>query len=55
MERLCIQKSLPETCRRAAAPGGEDCPLALVHEAGLDGIAVVVTDQVEHAVGDEQI
>ena len=38
-----------------AASGGENCPLALVHEAGLDGIAVVVTDQMEHPVGDQQI
>jgi hypothetical protein len=38
-----------------AATGLEDLALAAVHEGGLDRIAVVVADQVEHAVGDEQV
>jgi hypothetical protein len=38
---------------RQAAPGLEDLALAAVHEGGLDRIAIVVADQVEHAVGDE--
>ena len=49
------QQSFPEFRGQAAAPGLEDAALALVHQGGLDRVAVVVADQVEHTVGDEQI
>src|SRR3989475_11998814 len=42
-------RGYPSTVRR------EDLPLPRVHEPGLAGVPVVVTDEVEHAVRDEQV
>src|SRR5262245_10536102 len=50
-----VQQAFPEFCGQAAAPGLEDLALASVHEGGLDRIAIVVADQVEHAVRGEQV
>jgi hypothetical protein len=50
-----VQEALPELCGQAAASGPEDLALAAMHEGGLDRVPVVVADQVEHAVGDEQV
>jgi hypothetical protein len=53
--RRRVQEAAPEARRRLAAAGREDLALALVHQARLDRIAVVVADQMEHAVSDEQV
>jgi hypothetical protein len=50
-----MEEALPESCRQLAVCYGQQVVLAAVHEVGLDGIAVVVADQVKDAVRDEEL
>ena len=50
-----MQQALPESCRESYVRRREDLSLAAVHQAGFDGITVVVADEVEGAVGHEKL
>src|SRR5712691_11445345 len=53
--RYSFQQAHPEPRGHPAAVRHEDLPLAPVHELRLDGVPVVITNEVEHAVRDEQV
>src|ERR1700674_5046444 len=50
-----MQQALPQSCRECCVRRREDLSLAAVHQAGFDGITVIVADEVEDAVGDEEL
>ena len=41
--------------RDRPAPARQDLAFAFVHEAGLERLSIIVPDQMEHAMGDEQV